>query len=154
MQRAVVSLFFTFSFVLLSTVTCQDRKEDFVCKRLVTEQHRCKVYNYRHPLCKKWDHSHCPPPRIIRDYSQCVSYKCKPRQQEEWEVQSATTLKTKPPIAAKTAGEQGRKDVEEGEEEREDLSGLKRPDQIFVSHEAEFARLREEIEALRRVNSF
>ncbi len=67
-------------FLLLSSVTCQQEK--FVCKRLVTDKPRCKVYNYRHPLCKKWDHSQCPPPHIIRDSSPCVTYKCVERKIE------------------------------------------------------------------------
>ena len=47
------------------------------CKRLVQEKERCLIYNYRHPLCKKWDLSRCPPPHIHRERSQCVSYTCK-----------------------------------------------------------------------------
>ncbi len=51
---------------------------EYNCKRLVQEKPRCRIYNYNHPLCKKWDTSLCPPPRIIRQRSQCVSYTCSP----------------------------------------------------------------------------
>ena len=66
------------------------QEESYTCKRLVQETYRCKVYNYRHPLCKKWDHSQCPPPRVIRDYSQCVSYVCVRKKNTEWPVQTPT----------------------------------------------------------------
>ena len=61
------------AFLLSSFVACQ---EGYICKRLVTDQHRCEIYNYNHPLCKKWDRSNCPPPHINRDYGPCVTYTC------------------------------------------------------------------------------
>ncbi len=100
---SVLAFFFALSFV-----TCQE--EDFLCTRLVTEKRRCEVYNYRHPLCKKWDRSQCPPPHIIRDSSPCVSYKCVRKVNGEkleppaWPVQQMTTVKTIPTTKSEKVG--------------------------------------------------
>ncbi len=76
-------------FVLLRSANVQElesRSEDASCscKRIVIEKPRCLIYNYNDPNCKKWDHSNCPPPRIHKETSRCVSYKCT-RLFLEWE---------------------------------------------------------------------
>ncbi len=80
-----------FFLFVLAFLTCEGQ-EEYICKRLVTEKYRCEIFNYRHPLCKKWDHSQCPPPRIIRDLSPCVSYSCvREGKKKEWNTVARTT---------------------------------------------------------------
>ncbi len=70
---------FLLIFLLIQSVAVQNfdsEKPAYKCKRLVHEKDRCLIYNYNHPLCKKWDRSNCPPPRIHKERGPCVSYKC------------------------------------------------------------------------------
>ncbi len=89
LKRVCLAFFF-----VCTLITCQ--KEEYRCTRLVTEKYRCKIYNYRHPLCKKWDHSRCPPPHINRDLSQCVSYRCV-RKQSVVKAESKAEVDITPP---------------------------------------------------------
>ena len=155
-MKGLIDLLWTFFLLSLPTVTCQ-LEDGYSCIRLTTETYRCKVYNYRDPRCKKWDHSQCPPPRIIRDYSHCVSYKCKRLEsqkepesdsQEEWQSPL-------PPVTTPTTTHQGPKKVfEEESKESDELDGASRtiPSSVdLISYQTEFDSLRAEIRTLRRV---
>ncbi len=63
-------------FLLLNEVKNQEPSYKYKCTRLVVEKERCEIFNFTHPLCKKWDKSRCPPPRIVRERSHCVSFTC------------------------------------------------------------------------------
>ena len=65
------------SLCVLFLFCAQTQDYTYKCTRLVHEKSRCHIYNYNHPLCKKWDTSNCPPPKIIREVSQCPSYSCR-----------------------------------------------------------------------------
>ncbi len=96
------SLIFFFFF---STVQLQDESvisEDLLykCKRIVEDKPRCLIYNYNHPLCKKWDHSQCPKPHLHRESGPCVSYSCT---RLEWVIPaSETPTPTPPPLTTTT----------------------------------------------------
>ncbi len=150
MQVFVGSLLLTFFFCWYG-VTCQN-EEGYRCTRLVTEKPHCEVYNYRNPLCKKWDHSQCAPPRIIRDSSQCVSYKC--IRKEPWRplaTPSATTEKTKPLIPRPSSQESHRQLEVSKKNPRDYTLSRQGASSSSSSSEADIESLRAEIEALRRV---
>ncbi len=143
----------TFFFCLgLSFVTSQER-EPYICSRLVTEKPRCKIYNYRHPLCKKWDHSQCPPPHIIRDTSQCVHYKCVKKLQKSSGSESYPLTTTLTPPALTASASESDKEELEDKSESEEVEVEEEKDTFFSSELAQrqINFLRSEIVTLRRV---